>query len=51
MPVYWKQNVGGVPLFYFHYHNPSLGFMTKANAKKGARWKCNLKVTFAFLGM
>jgi len=32
-------------------HDPSIGFAIKANASKGAGWKCNLGVAFALLGM
>jgi hypothetical protein len=32
-------------------NDPSLGFVTKAKTWKGASWKCNLRVTFAFPGM
>jgi hypothetical protein len=33
------------------YHDPSLGFMTKAKVWKGSSWECNLGVTFTFLGV
>jgi hypothetical protein len=32
-------------------HDPNIGFVIKANASKGAGWKCNLGITFTFLGM
>jgi hypothetical protein len=36
-------------LFVPNCHDPNLGLAIKANAWKGAGWKCNLGVTFAFL--
>jgi len=34
-----------------YYHNPSLGFVTKARACKGAGQECNMGVTFTLLGV